>query len=389
MSPITMDCLPLQPAPLSLPKDAPSNPEDSHAMGLTISDDFNDEETLARIHSKLEHLAHLYASGKPLFPRRLLADLNAQIDQGNEEVHINDLDDVSHTYSLKVPAWCSDFARTTYRIGYSSIQNLTCVHPSFPEISLRDTSSITICYTSCAEYPKAPLAETQRAFEISRRKWEESETCAALRVHLAHLAKRMVKPVRKIVAFGLGTMTGLEDDYHFARAHAQHAAVRTMAEVLGSSTSSMVPKWRATNGTLSSTTSSGSSSIKCYAQDPAYTDVDEEILRSLDITPLEDPKGFLKIDDETLVFSVSPNVPVKQVVADVCWPAAMIWNTVTPEEAENMRWEKQVRGGEEFWVVPFTTDPDSARVRRMVQEYTSVPLKDSNEYFGDLTVYVR
>jgi hypothetical protein len=78
-------------------------------MGLSIPDDFNDDEILARIHLKLEHLARLYASGKPLFPRHLLADLDAQIDQGNEEVHIDDLDDVSHTYSLKVPAWCSDF----------------------------------------------------------------------------------------------------------------------------------------------------------------------------------------------------------------------------------------------------------------------------------------
>ncbi|KAL2816256.1 hypothetical protein BJX63DRAFT_420013 [Aspergillus granulosus] len=345
-------------------------------MGLSIPDDFNDDETLARIHSRLEHLAHIYASGKPLFPRGLLADLDAQIDQGNEEVHINDLDDVRHTYSLKVPAWCSDFA-TTYRIGYSSIQNLTCIHPSFPEISLRDTSPISICYTSSADYPKAPLPEAQRAFEIAKRKWDESETCATLKAHLLELERKMAKPVRKIVAFGLGTMTGLDDEYHSARSHAQHSAVRTMAEVLGS-----LAKRRPQQ------TSPGGG-IKCYAQDPAYTDVDDEILRSLDITLLDDPKGFLEIDDETLVFSVSPNVPVKQVVADVCWPAAMIWNTVMPEEKENVRWEKQVRGGEEFWVVPFTTDPDSARVRRMVKEYMSVPLRDSNEYFGDLTIYVR
>lgn len=79
-------------------------------MGLTILDDFSDDDTLSKIHVKLEHLARIYNSGKPLFPRHLLADLNAQIDKGNEEVHIDDLDDVSHTYSLKVPAWCADFA---------------------------------------------------------------------------------------------------------------------------------------------------------------------------------------------------------------------------------------------------------------------------------------
>ncbi|KAL3492343.1 hypothetical protein BJX62DRAFT_203230 [Aspergillus germanicus] len=377
MAPITMDCLPLQPAPISLPKDAPS-PNDTHTMGLSIPDDFDDGEILARIHLKLERLARLYASGKPLFPRHLLADLDAQIDQGNEEVHIDDLDDVSHTYSLKVPAWCSDFERTTYRIGYSSIQNLTCIHPSFPEISLRDISPISICYTSSAEYPQSPLPEVQAAFAASKRKWEASETCATLKMHLTQLERKMARPVRKIVAFGLGTLTGLEDEFHSARALAQHAALGSMVEVLG--------KRRAQQNNPSPNTTSN---IKVYVQDPAYTDVDIALLHSIGITPLDDPKGFLEIDAETLVFSVSPNVPVKQVVADVCWPAAMIWNTVMPEEKENVRWEKQVRGGEEFWVVPFTTDPDSARVRRMVREYTSVPLRDSNEYFGDLTIYAR
>jgi hypothetical protein len=150
----------------------------------------------------------------------------------------------------------------------------------------------------------------------------------------------MVRPVRKIVAFGLGTLTGLEDEFHSARALAQHAALGSMVEVLG--------KRRAQHNNPSPNTTSN---IRVYVQDPAYTDVDIALLHSIGITPLDDPKGFLEIDAETLVFSVSPNVPVKQVVADVCWPAAMIWNTVMPEEKENVRWEKQVRGGEEFWVV--------------------------------------
>lgn len=38
---------------------------------------------------------------------------------------------------------------------------------------------------------------------------------------------------------------------------------------------------------------------------------------------------------------------------------------------------------------PFTTDPDSQRVRKMAQHYTSVPLHDSDEYLGDLAIYVR
>ncbi|KAL4919049.1 hypothetical protein BDW62DRAFT_210001 [Aspergillus aurantiobrunneus] len=387
-------------------------------MGQAIpSDDFADEpDTLTKIQSKLNHLDRIYNSGKPLFPRHLLADLDSQIDQGNDEVHIDDLDDVSHTYSLKVPAWCADFA-TTYRIGYSSIQNLTCIHPSFPENSLRDNSPVSICYTSSADfYPRASLADVQGRFAQSVERWEESETRRALVGSLEKLRSEvaLTRPVRKIIGIGLGSLGFLEDEYHCARAHAQHAAVGTMVRVLtrgkaGKGVNGHGYGSGNGNGCLTMTTNGQSDGdrdrglngdgkvagmnvdgggIRCYAQDPAYNDVDKALLRSIGIEPLDDPKGFLEIDEYTLVFSVSPNVPVKQVVADVQWPGAMIWNTVSFEDKE-ARWEKKVRDGEEFWVVPFTTDPDSQRVRKMVQHYTSMPLHDSNEYFGDLTIYVR
>lgn len=40
-------------------------------------------------------------------------------------------------------------------------------------------------------------------------------------------------------------------------------------------------------------------------------------------------------------------------------------------------------------VSPFTTDPDSMRVRSMVKKYSQETLQDPNEYFGDLTIYMR
>ncbi|KKK23058.1 hypothetical protein ARAM_004828 [Aspergillus rambellii] len=329
---------------------------------------FTDGHLLSKIQEKLEHLSRLYNSGKPLFPRALLADLDDQIEQGNDEVYIDDLDDVRHAYSLKIPSWCSDFA-TNYRIGYSSIQNLTCIHPSFPEISLRDNAPVSICYTSSAEFPKSPAEDVRQAFKTSLVAWKASETCKTLERHMSTLS--FSTPINKIIGFGLGTLSVLEHDYHSTRSHAQHAAIGSMVE------------------TLTRRGINGDQEIKCYAQDPAYNDVDQDLLRSLGIVPLDDPKGFLEIDASTLVFSVSPNIPVKQVVVDVQWPAAMIWNTVNPEENENSRWEKQMRNGEEFWVVPYTTDPDSKRVRKMVEHYTSVSLCDLDEYFGDLTIYVK
>ncbi len=203
-------------------------------------------------------------------------------------------------------------------------------------------------------------------------RWEESETCQTLVASLEKLkaSGALNRSIRKIVGFGLGSLGFLEDEYHCARAHAQHAAVRTMAKAL--KTTGLGVRGMNGNGNecLEFTTNGNGNrdkdpsrdsskdagveldddGIKCYAQDPAYNDIDQALLRSIGIEPLDDPKGFLEIDENTLVFSVSPNVPVKQVVADVQWPGAMIWNTVSLEEKE-ARWEKKMRDGEEFWVV--------------------------------------
>ncbi|KAK8111688.1 uncharacterized protein PG998_008145 [Apiospora kogelbergensis] len=64
----------------------------------------------------------------------------------------------------------------------------------------------------------------------------------------------------------------------------------------------------------------------CYVQDPAYSDRDKDVLKSLGITTLEDPAGFFEADDRSIVLSFYPNVPVKQIIADLCRPAVIIWS---------------------------------------------------------------
>lgn len=69
-----------------------------------------DGDTVTQIQTKVLHLTGLYKSGKRLFPRELLEDLNHQIEQDAHAVQINDFDDIPRKYSLQVPAWCADFA---------------------------------------------------------------------------------------------------------------------------------------------------------------------------------------------------------------------------------------------------------------------------------------
>ncbi|KAB8226762.1 hypothetical protein BDV33DRAFT_197751 [Aspergillus novoparasiticus] len=221
--------------------------------------------------------------GKPLFTRRVLEGLSRQIDEGKEEVYIPNLDGIPRVYNLK-PPYCENYQFDTYFICYQGIQSLCHIHPYSPESFLRGALT--------------PI-------------WLESDSQRNLEHHLVTL--KTTANIRKIVCFGLGTLRRLSDD-EYTRTHTQHAAVETMVASLAK---------RGLNV---------SQEIKCYAQDLEYDEADQEILRSIGITTLKDPKGFLEVDEHTLVFSVCPDIPVKQIVTDLHWPAAMIWDTVTPSE---------------------------------------------------------
>ncbi|PIG82461.1 hypothetical protein AARAC_004838 [Aspergillus arachidicola] len=290
-----------------------------------------DEETKHKIRETLNHIK----------------DLSRQIDEGKEEVYIPNLDDVPRVYNLKTPLLDSD----TYFICYQGIQSLCHIHPYSPESFLRGALT--------------PVSIGQHQI------WLESDSHQNLEHHLATL--KTTANIRKIVCFGLGTLRRLSDD-EYTRTHTQHAAVETMVASLAK---------RGLNG---------SQEIKCYAQDLEYDEVDQEFLRSIGITTLKDPKGFLEVDEHGLVFSVCPDTPVKQIVTDLHWPAAMIWDTVSPSEKNQTemfpRLKKDKKGGlwKSHWPI---TDPDSERVRQMIKHYAHAQLEDSDGYFGNLTIYMK
>lgn len=108
----------------------------------------------------------------------------------------------------------------------------------------------------------------------------------------------------KVIGIGLGSLDRQNDSHTFL----QHAAITTIATAL-----------KEKDG----------SNITCtpYCQDPAYTPVDKELLKSLNVTVLESPMGFLEVGSTSVVISICADVPVKQIVADDKrhWPVAMVW----------------------------------------------------------------
>ncbi|KAH6621611.1 hypothetical protein B0J18DRAFT_458088 [Chaetomium sp. MPI-SDFR-AT-0129] len=69
--------------------------------------------------------------------------------------------------------------------------------------------------------------------------------------------------------------------------------------------------------------------MNCFVQNPLYSESDERFLAAVGITVVPDPWGFLEIDDTTLVISLDPLLPVREIVSDIAMPAVFLCNTAT------------------------------------------------------------
>lgn len=130
--------------------------------------------------------------------------------------------------------------------------------------------------------------------------------------------------------------------------------------------------------------------IRCSAQDPLYTPVDEQVLSEAGFTVVDDPRAFLEVDEASVLVCWSPDIPVKQIVADLARPALIIWNRVDREDLDK-DWQVHgpqpaLRHNPNFVGSP---DPVSTRVLRMMEEYVELPFLSDNGYFASMAIYVR
>ncbi|CAI7577757.1 unnamed protein product [Penicillium palitans] len=64
--------------------------------------------------------------------------------------------------------------------------------------------------------------------------------------------------------------------------------------------------------------------------DPCYTAVDTWALAQHGCNVLEDPQALLEIDDDCVLFSCCPALPLKEITVDFARPAMLIWDRVVP-----------------------------------------------------------
>ncbi|CAI7670689.1 unnamed protein product [Penicillium crustosum] len=197
-----------------------------------------------------------------------------------------------------------------------------------------------------------------KTFQDKTQEWKESPACEKLKTILSSSAKD--HEIDKVIGFALGTMSrecinedGTLNTRSAWRSASQHALLITMTEWLQER--------------------DHKEKVLFYSQDPEYSEVDEKILEEAGIEVIEDPRGWLEVDENSIVLSIAPNVPVKEIITDIARPAVIIWCRV--EFMDGL-----VRG---------LTDPDSSRVRAMMEGYELYEFGPDSELFSDIALYIR
>jgi hypothetical protein len=104
--------------------------------------------------------------------------------------------------------------------------------------------------------------------------------------------------VEQIICFGLGCPVSDSHSRSLRRSYVQHLAACTLRNAFATKQSGATPK--------------------VYAQDPFYKSTDTAYLADqFDISVIADPEGFRALNGSTFVMSISPNVPVRQIVLDM------------------------------------------------------------------------
>ncbi|KAJ5761411.1 hypothetical protein N7533_003450 [Penicillium manginii] len=330
--------------------------------------DPREKESKEQVIAKIDAL---YESGVPFFTKRAIRALSDQLKTKTtpgDKIVTEDLTGASIEWKVKIgksielifgedcPENRKECVYSEAGVGYRSRSMLK---QSLDWYGVEDTAyePLSLTYRICRLDPNSKTRETipddlenikdretvTKDFQEKFQAWEESETCA----HFKSILSSEVSghEINKIVGLACGSL---------ALPNNEQATNQTAVLV-------SVRKWLKER--------EKKDDISCYIQDPMNTSVDREVLTDIGFEMIDDPRGWLEIDERSVVLSVAPNVPVKEIIADTARPAVVIWNRVPDEDTDS-------------------TDPDTARVREMMAGYKLHEFGDE-ERWADVAIYTR
>ena len=171
------------------------------------------------------------------------------------------------------------------------------------------------------------LEESLMLISTIRQSWAASKEYQKLRSMLLKI--KHLSCVSKVLGIGLGSPSAKAGPLAVTlrqRSIYQHALIISIREIIESQTGCQ-------------------KTVKCSAQDPTYSPTDIVSLARNNVAVLEDPQAFLEMDEWSAIVSCAPEIPVKQIVADITRPAMIIWSEVAQDnesQAYNLDFELDV-----------------------------------------------
>lgn len=209
-------------------------------------------------------------------------------------------------------------------VGYKSFEALTILPPNRVDDNLFVSVRVSGSLRLINKPPDILQDDARCAFDQYFDLWQQGKDWVDLKGRIRPHLSTLPMTIDKIIGFGLGVLTmeaGCNDDDGWVkRCSEQHALMLTLAKMLQEHTGN---------------------SVKCFAQDPAYSNTCKDILGKRDVDIVHGDTGFLLVDENSIVLSFSPNVPVRQVIADLARPAMMVCNMIS--RSTTREWRR--RGG--------------------------------------------
>ncbi|KAI0479903.1 hypothetical protein F4859DRAFT_513403 [Xylaria cf. heliscus] len=302
----------------------------------------------------------LYNRGMPLWTRELLKNAQEQIDKNEPGFYL---------YFINVVFF-----------GYRHLLN-----PTYQDMAVRNNERLLLPYATYTIrqfyvnddeypylYPRYNLDTLDREFKTSLEDWRTHEARGKLVIPL--LGMERMPDVNKIICFGLGNhlIRGLEY-------WTQHPAAISIRNCL-----------RAKLG----------HDIRLLTHDTQYTWDTKHVLErhGFEVIGLNGVDGFVEVDENSLVFATSSDIPVNKVLAELARPAVIITRAFKESDLD--------------WVFTGDTtsnllvggrhdrfDPDTPRTKAMFADYTGYRLWEASGLTGpklwtpwlttEMTIYVR
>ncbi|KAI1284392.1 hypothetical protein F5Y07DRAFT_2401 [Xylaria sp. FL0933] len=279
-----------------------------------------------------QRAADFYDSGVKLWRKEDLLDIEQQLTQScaAEKFTVRRIDgSKAHIknpmFGVQKPIWkpCVKF-QEYWRL-------VRCI-PDGPPETYHCTYLVDWTNQTVRNY-EGPIENVWSLFEASRSRWDASATCAALTSQLRKLldgdGTGKKKKVNKIVCFGLGDLNTKPPDWWRIQnegkpederepetsivedALLHHSIALAMADVARS---------------YYAGTGKEDTGVRLLTQDPDYSDETKSMLRTLgfEVVGEHGAGGFAELDDEAVVFSAFTAAPVRQIIADLARPVAII-----------------------------------------------------------------